>query len=157
MHNPYLIILFEKSHIKTGTHPKFLSRPDLLHKYAGQQAWAVNGYNTDPRELYEIPEVRLYFRKLHSVLPGWLGWLDFNINQEASLTLILCSLPTAPTKTMTTTGKYFVDFDKTEFADFLAKDLAACEQQAKAGNLNIRKNATVAQALIGKALGIGLP
>jgi hypothetical protein len=36
----------------------------------------VDGYNDDPRELFEIPEVRAYIKRLDRVWPNWFFFLS---------------------------------------------------------------------------------
>jgi hypothetical protein len=47
--------------------------PDGIHKLLRDRLiLQVEGYNTDPREVYEIPEVRDYWRKLQDQSPTLL-------------------------------------------------------------------------------------
>lgn len=52
--------------------------PDLLERNRNRVQLEVLGYGDDPRELYDIPEVRDYFRALHQIFPGMFYWLDTN-------------------------------------------------------------------------------
>lgn len=51
--------------------------------YRGQLSISINGYDTDPRELIDIAEVRAFVIALHSAWPYWaffLNQLDHSIN-----------------------------------------------------------------------------
>jgi len=47
---------------------------------------AVDGWNSDPRELYEIPEVTRFFR---AVANQWNGWLHFVDCEDDTLPLLI--------------------------------------------------------------------
>lgn len=49
----------------------------------------VGGYDDDPRELYEIPEVRAFFRAL---VPEWGGWLHFLEKEHSSISVLVSLL-----------------------------------------------------------------
>ncbi len=46
-----------------------------LSRIQGRIAFAVDGYNDDDRELFEIPEVKTYFRKLDKIAPHFLFFI----------------------------------------------------------------------------------
>jgi len=55
--------------------------------FRGQLSIAFDGYEMDPRELIEIPEVRAFVASLHAVWPYWaffLNQLDHTINLWAA-------------------------------------------------------------------------
>jgi hypothetical protein len=60
--------------------------PDLLERNRNRVQFQVIGFNDDPRELYEIPEVREYFKQLFQREPALFYWLDV----DAHMLLLLC-------------------------------------------------------------------
>lgn len=49
---------------------------ELIDAYEGAMFMIFDGYNDDPRELPEIPEVRAFFRKIDEVWPFWFHFLN---------------------------------------------------------------------------------
>jgi len=49
---------------------------DKLREYQGKIFWTVDGYDSDPSELHEIPEVRDYYAEAHRRWPAWLFFAD---------------------------------------------------------------------------------
>jgi hypothetical protein len=60
--------------------------------YMGKFSFMVSGYDDDPREIYEIDEVRQYFTFLDKTFPYWLFFmnLDFPPQNSPLLLLITC-------------------------------------------------------------------
>ncbi|MGI5907553.1 MAG: hypothetical protein ACOX8O_02820 [Christensenellales bacterium] len=52
--------------------------PKLLDRNRNRVRLEVLGYGLDERELYDIPEVRLFFKKLFDDVDGAFYWLDPN-------------------------------------------------------------------------------
>ena len=63
--------------------------PNLLERNRNRVQLEVVGYADDPRELYDIAEVRAYFRSLREVFPGMFYWLDTDFD---GFTFILTGL-----------------------------------------------------------------
>lgn len=51
-----------------------------LAKVQGQISFSVSGYDHDPREIWEIPEVRTYFHELDRIAPFFLYYLASEAN-----------------------------------------------------------------------------
>jgi hypothetical protein len=52
-------------------------------------ALEVSGYDQDPRELYQIPEVCSFFKKLHK---SWPYWFFFSTHLDQTLTVLECCI-----------------------------------------------------------------
>ena len=52
--------------------------PDLLKRNRNRVRFEVLGYDDDPRELFDIPEVRKYFQNLIDENPGLFYWMDID-------------------------------------------------------------------------------
>ena len=64
----------------------FLATREDAWLYRGQMTLVVNGYNNDPRELVDIPEVRTLLRALES---SWPPWAYFFNQVDDSIKLLL--------------------------------------------------------------------
>ena len=49
---------------------------DKMREYQGKIFWTVDGYDSNPSELHEIPEVRDYYAEAHRHWPAWLFFAD---------------------------------------------------------------------------------
>ena len=47
-----------------------------MREYQGKIFWTVDGYDSNPSELHEIPEVREYYAEAHRHWPAWLFFSD---------------------------------------------------------------------------------
>lgn len=52
--------------------------PSLLEQNRNRVRLEVLGYSDDPRELYDIHEVKLYFKNLFERYPGIFYWIDID-------------------------------------------------------------------------------
>jgi hypothetical protein len=64
----------------------FLATPEDAWRYRGQMTLVVDGYNHDPRELVDIPEVRTLLRRLDA---DWPYWAYFFNQVDDSIKLLL--------------------------------------------------------------------
>lgn len=71
-----------------------------IETFRGNVAFSVTGYDNDPRELPEIPEVREFFRALTEEWPHWLWFLSRNTGllRTLMLMLILCDISSHSTE-----------------------------------------------------------
>ena len=80
------------------------TREDMM-KYQGSIAINVSGYDSDPRELHLIPEVKQWFVKLDQEWPYW-GWFLERKGDMLSLILaLLCSVVADRTDEKTQTAE----------------------------------------------------
>jgi len=63
--------------------------PLLLERNRNRVQLEVRGYSDDPRELYDIPEVRRFCAALVDVFPGMFYWLDTESHMFALIMLLL--------------------------------------------------------------------
>lgn len=50
--------------------------PDLMGRFRNAVVVLVNGYDDDPRELYDIDEVRSWFARFFDAVPELFFWMD---------------------------------------------------------------------------------
>ena len=66
----------------------FLATREDAWLYRGQMTLVVDGYNNDPRELVDIPEVRTLLRRLEAEWPSWAFF--FNQVDDSIKLLLSC-------------------------------------------------------------------
>ena len=66
-----------------------LATRNAVERHRGRVDLAFHGYSTDPRELYEIPEVRQFCAKLDDAFPYWFYFLA---TERVTLGMIACCL-----------------------------------------------------------------
>lgn len=75
----------ERLHLITDTRESSM-------RYRESLVFMVLGYDDDPRELAEIPEVRAFFSRLVQEWPHWLWFLARNMGAIALLMSLLCTI-----------------------------------------------------------------
>lgn len=68
---------------------QLLGSRSIAEKLQGQVELSVHGYDSDPRELYEIAEVRTFFRQLDDAFPFWFYFLS-TYGESFLLVLAFC-------------------------------------------------------------------
>lgn len=93
----------ERLHVLTDTR-------DAVKRFRDSLAFQVVGYDDDPRELAEIPEVRAFFARITQDWPHWLWFLHRKVGMIPLLMSILCSVTITRKQ-----GRSFTEFlDKQE-------------------------------------------
>jgi len=88
-----VVLLISRREVEAGDLASVLSRlkPFLATRedawrYRGQMTLVIDGYNSDPRELVDIPEVRTLLRGLED---SWPEWAYFFNQVDDSIKLLL--------------------------------------------------------------------
>jgi hypothetical protein len=81
-----------------------------IESSAGAAMLSVSGYDDDPRELCEIPEVRAAFNELTRLCPWWLHLIRPDCD-AAILSWFVCRTPVAVKRR--SDGQVFVEFQDT--------------------------------------------
>ena len=91
-----VVLLISRREVEAGDLASVLSRlkPFLATRedawrYRGQMTLVIDGYNNDPRELVDIPEVRTLLRALESSWPQWAYF--FNQVDDSIKLLLSCA------------------------------------------------------------------
>ena len=95
--------------------PLLATREDT-RLYRGQMSLVVDGYNDDPRELVDVPEVRAFLRAFERQWPYWA----FFFNQVDDSIKILGSCVCGASYP----GRGAVEMDATKLRDFLLRGFA---------------------------------
>ena len=119
-----VIVMFSRREVEAGDPAGSVARLNALFdsreaiwRYRGQVTLAVDGYNDDPRELVDVPEVRAFFAAFDRQWPYWayfLNQVDDSIKLLASC-LCGCRYP----------GRGQVEIDPKRLQTFLMKGFAA--------------------------------
>ena len=63
---------------------------ETVRMFQGQASISFHGYDTDPRELYQIPEVRQYLALLDTRFPYWFYFLSTDGDALKMIAFCLC-------------------------------------------------------------------
>ena len=90
-----VVLLISRREVEQADLPSVLSRLKVFlatredaWRYRGQMTLVVDGYNHDPRELVDIPEVRSLLRRLEAEWPYWAFF--FNQVDDSIKLLLSC-------------------------------------------------------------------
>ena len=82
-HSDYIVLQISQENIKDCNTSEYVT---LLHGATGtiqsfevafqRYVFLISGYDDDPRELYQIPEVVSFIKDLKSKLPFWLYFVN---------------------------------------------------------------------------------
>lgn len=80
---PITVLPFDRAEIERGSIGAAIDRlfalgdsPSAVHRLVSSAILQVRGYDDDPRELFEVPECRTFFRSLAYEWGGWLYFLE---------------------------------------------------------------------------------
>lgn len=135
---------FSRDKVERGDVSDFLSRfhPDrlpagpALASMMGTMAFAVDGYDTDPREIYAIPEVRRFYDAFHRAWPYWLYFCD--LEQDNLKTMILCCLPSMTSMARRGSSRVGVEVDPMELLRFIAADFHPMNRMCERAGMSER-------------------
>lgn len=135
---------FSREKVERGDFSDFLSRfhPDrlpagpALASMMGTMAFAVDGYDTDPREIYAIPEVRRFYDAFHRAWPYWLYFCD--LEQDNLKTMILCCLPSMTSMARRGSSRVGVEVDPMELLRFIAADFHPMNRMCERAGMSER-------------------
>jgi hypothetical protein len=120
------------------------SRENAL-KYRGRVDLRVHGYDDDPRELFEIPEVREYLRRLDERFPYWFFFLTTETDALKLLMFSLCGInKVSPTTT---------SVNQTDFQNFIAYHFGAFNHVFDAFGVDEQLNVEMSEELEDYFLG----
>ena len=63
----------------------------IVNKFRNRVDIAFEGYDTDPREIFEVAEIRKFVRQLDDVWPYWFFFLTKDTSALMALPLCLCN------------------------------------------------------------------
>lgn len=75
-----------------GALSTLLADRETVRKFQGRVELGFHGYNADPRELYEVPEIRCFCSTLDAGFPYWFYFLSSDRLLSDTLFTITCCL-----------------------------------------------------------------
>ena len=88
---------------------RVLADRSAVQRYRGRVDLSFDGYSNDPRELYEIPEVRRFCKKLDEAFPYWFYFLSTERVMLRVVASCLCSV-TKPMLGIVSFGPDLIEF-----------------------------------------------
>ena len=70
--------------------------PELCERNRNRVEFEVMGYQEDPREVYEVQEIRTYFQRFFAEYPGLFFWIDTETHMFRLLAVLLYPLVRVP-------------------------------------------------------------
>jgi hypothetical protein len=94
-----------------------LPRGPRLRAMMNTLTFAIAGYDEDPREIPNIPEVRSFYAAFREAWPFWLYFC--NLDTDSMRTMVLCCLPSISAMQVDRNPDMVVAYDPVELIDFL--------------------------------------
>jgi len=114
--------------------------PEKAVSACGRISLVIDGYNTDSRELFEIPEVRRYIQQLDAMWPYWFFYLSQVDDSIKVIESCLCdSIEVVPGVT---------SIDTEQLNDCLTRHFSALNSYCEAINLPESKIQEISEGII---------
>ena len=82
--------------------------------------FCIEGWDSDPREIHLIPEVRRFYSAFHEAWPYWLYFCNLDVDTLRSM--VMCCLPDVSTMQVDGKTKVAVTFDPLDVLNFIKHD-----------------------------------
>lgn len=107
----------------------------------GTMDFEIYGYESDPRELYQIPEVRRFYAGLDHAWPYWAYFC--NLKSETFMVMLLCCLQSSEGVPIVDHGRAGVTYDPNELIKWLQRRFGhmniLCERAGMSEKLIMRR------------------
>jgi hypothetical protein len=114
--------------------------PNAALDYCGRISLVVDGYNDDPREIFEVPEVRVFIKSIDQQWPYWFFFLSQADDSIKLLESCLCdTIEVIP-------GVASIDLDQMERA--LVRHFGAMNRLCEALNVPEEKVEEISEGII---------
>jgi len=97
--------------------PKNLPAGPRLKAMLGRMLFCIEGYDTDPREIYLSPEVRRFYAAFHQAWPYWLYFA--NLDTDGLNGMVICCLNSFTTLKVDGEDHCGVEYDPLELVRFI--------------------------------------
>ena len=123
-----IVYQFSRSKVERGDFSHFLGLYSLdklptgrrLRQMMNTLMFCIDGYDNDPREIYEIPEVRKFYRAFQKVWPYSLYFA--NIDTDCLRPIVFCCLDKLTSGRQAGNPTVLVHPDKAELMKFFLKN-----------------------------------
>ena len=121
---------FNRVKVEQGDFRHFLSlyAPDKLptgrrlREMMNAFVFCVEGWDSDPREIHTIPEVRRFYAAFHEAWPYWLYFC--NLDTDVLRTMVCCCMKAVTAIKVDGQPKVGVQYDPLELLHFIGRDFA---------------------------------
>jgi hypothetical protein len=91
-----------------------------LREMMNSFVFCVEGWDTDPREIHLIPEIRRFYSAFHNAWPYWLYFC--NLDGDTLRAMSMCCMQSVNTMQVDGLAHVKVTFDRLDLLDFLKSD-----------------------------------
>lgn len=120
-----IVVVTSKEEVDSSDYSKIVEFYDSILldaiKFENKLFVMIEGYDDDPRELYEIEEVRNYFVVLDKLFPYWFYFLAKNGEKSRSPLGLVTSLLVPIVCIQNESKRKEIEFDMVQFLEFLKK------------------------------------
>ena len=139
-----IVYQFSRDKVERGDFSAFLAKfgtdrlPNghALAQMRGGMVFVVEGYDSDVREIYVIPEVRRFYSAFHRAWPYWLYFCD--LNQDGLKTMVMCCLPGFTAVAKDGRPVVGVELNPMELLRFVADDFGSMNEMCDRAGLSER-------------------
>lgn len=125
---------------------KLLEEPII---YENRLLILIDGYDDDPRPLWEITEVREYFKTLDLLFPYWFYFFNKNKDLQNLVGIKLLMLLLVSTKTIKKTREVATtEYDIPEFKNFMNYHFRYLNELTDKLNLSLEENKKISKEVI---------
>lgn len=111
-----------------------------VRRFQGSVAVSFDGFNEDPREIYEIPEIRRFCTELDRHFPYWLYFLSTDDSSLKMMAFCLCSVEKK--------GSGLVMLDNMDLGRFLHSHFAAMNELFDRHSLDTATNRAISESIL---------
>lgn len=111
-----------------------------VRKFQGSVAVSFDGFNEDPREIYEIPQIRRFCTELDRYFPYWLYFLSTDDSSLKMITFCLCKVEKK--------GPGLVTLDNMDLGRFLHSHFTAMNELFDRHSLDTETNRAISENIL---------
>ena len=123
-----------------GTLSGLLDTDATVRRFRGRVNVSFDGFNDDPREIYEIPEIRRFCAELDARFPYWLYFLSTEDSSLKMMTFCLCRVEKQ--------GPGLVMLNNTDLGQFLYSHFAAMNELFRRHSLDDATNRVISDTVL---------
>ena len=123
-----------------GTLSSLLDTDATVRRFRGRINVSFDGFNDDPREIYEISEIRRFCAELDARFPYWLYFLSTEDSSLKMMAFCLCRVEKQ--------GPGLVILNNTDLGQFLYSHFAAMNELFRRHSLDEATNRAVSDAVL---------
>ena len=128
MEHDLILYQFSRSKVERGDFSPFMSLygPDKLptgrrlRDMMNRFVFCIEGWDSDPREIHSIPEVRRFYSAFHEAWPYWLYFCNLEVDTLRAMTM--CCLPSVNTMQVDGRTQVAVNCDPLDLITFIKRD-----------------------------------